>query len=206
MASELRAGIAGTGFIGAVHARSARLAGARITAVAASSLESAQRAARDARRRARLRLRRGARRRTRTSTSCTSARPTTCTCRSPRRRSPPASTSSARSRWRSTRPARGASSTPRRAGPADGGPVRLPLLPDRARGAPARRATARPASCACCTAPTCRTGCCAPTTTTGASTRRWAAARAPSPTSDRTGATWRSSSRATASRACRRGC
>ena len=29
--------------------------------------------------------------------------------------------------------------------------------------------------CACCTAPTCRTGCCAPTTTTGASTRRWAA-------------------------------
>src|SRR5215218_8782163 len=45
MASELRAGIAGTGFIGAVHARSARLAGARIEAVAASSLTSAQNAA-----------------------------------------------------------------------------------------------------------------------------------------------------------------
>ncbi len=47
MPSELRAGIAGSGFIGAVHARSARLAGARLTAVAASSLASAQRAARD---------------------------------------------------------------------------------------------------------------------------------------------------------------
>ncbi len=45
MPSELRAGIAGTGFIGTVHARSARLAGARISAVAASSPESAQRAA-----------------------------------------------------------------------------------------------------------------------------------------------------------------
>ena len=45
MSSELRAGIAGAGFIGSVHARSARLAGARISAVAASSLESAQRAA-----------------------------------------------------------------------------------------------------------------------------------------------------------------
>ena len=47
MASTLRAGIAGTGFIGAVHARSARRAGARVTAVAASSLQSAQQAARD---------------------------------------------------------------------------------------------------------------------------------------------------------------
>ncbi|HYH88915.1 MAG TPA: Gfo/Idh/MocA family oxidoreductase [Solirubrobacteraceae bacterium] len=46
MASTLRAGIAGSGFIGAVHARSARRAGARITAVAASSPESAQTAAR----------------------------------------------------------------------------------------------------------------------------------------------------------------
>jgi predicted dehydrogenase len=45
MASELRAGIAGAGFIGAVHARSVRLAGARVEAVAASSLESAQNAA-----------------------------------------------------------------------------------------------------------------------------------------------------------------
>ena len=41
----LRAAIAGTGFIGAVHARSARLAGARIVGVAASSPESARQAA-----------------------------------------------------------------------------------------------------------------------------------------------------------------
>lgn len=45
MSTELRAGIAGAGFIGAVHARSARLAGAHIAAVAASTLESAQNAA-----------------------------------------------------------------------------------------------------------------------------------------------------------------
>jgi predicted dehydrogenase len=42
----LRVGIVGAGFIGAVHARSAVLAGARVTAVAASSRESAERAAR----------------------------------------------------------------------------------------------------------------------------------------------------------------
>ncbi len=41
----LRAAIAGTGFIGAVHARSARLAGARLVGVAASSPESARQAA-----------------------------------------------------------------------------------------------------------------------------------------------------------------
>jgi predicted dehydrogenase len=45
MPTELRAGIAGAGFIGAVHARSARLAGARVAAVAASTLESARNAA-----------------------------------------------------------------------------------------------------------------------------------------------------------------
>jgi predicted dehydrogenase len=46
MSSEqLRVGVAGTGFIGSVHARSARLAGARVVAVAASSLESAEAAA-----------------------------------------------------------------------------------------------------------------------------------------------------------------
>jgi predicted dehydrogenase len=44
--SELRVGIAGAGFIGAVHARSARLAGAHLAGVAASSPESAQDAAR----------------------------------------------------------------------------------------------------------------------------------------------------------------
>src|SRR3954463_15375567 len=42
---EVRVAIAGTGFIGAVHARSARLAGARLVGVAASSPESARRAA-----------------------------------------------------------------------------------------------------------------------------------------------------------------
>jgi predicted dehydrogenase len=42
---QLRVGIAGTGFIGIVHARSARLAGARVVSVAASSPESAQAAA-----------------------------------------------------------------------------------------------------------------------------------------------------------------
>jgi predicted dehydrogenase len=41
----LRVGIAGTGFIGRVHARSARVAGARLVGVAASSPGSAERAA-----------------------------------------------------------------------------------------------------------------------------------------------------------------
>ena len=45
MAGELRAAIAGTGFVGAIHARSARLAGARLAGVAASSEESAAAAA-----------------------------------------------------------------------------------------------------------------------------------------------------------------
>jgi predicted dehydrogenase len=46
MASEqLCVGIAGTGFIGSVHARSARLAGARVVTVAASSPQSAETAA-----------------------------------------------------------------------------------------------------------------------------------------------------------------
>jgi predicted dehydrogenase len=42
---DLRAAIAGTGFIGKVHARSVRLAGAELAGVAASTLESAQAAA-----------------------------------------------------------------------------------------------------------------------------------------------------------------
>src|SRR4051812_2675418 len=45
MSRGLRVGIAGTGFIGAVHARSARLAGASLVGVAASTPESARRAA-----------------------------------------------------------------------------------------------------------------------------------------------------------------
>ena len=45
MSSELRVAIAGVGFIGAVHARSARLAGARLAGVSASSPERAEEAA-----------------------------------------------------------------------------------------------------------------------------------------------------------------
>jgi predicted dehydrogenase len=45
--SDLRAGIVGAGFIGRVHARSARLAGGRIAGVAASTQESAATASRE---------------------------------------------------------------------------------------------------------------------------------------------------------------
>ena len=45
MGQELRVGIAGTGFIGSVHARSARLAGGRLVGVAASTHERAVEAA-----------------------------------------------------------------------------------------------------------------------------------------------------------------
>jgi predicted dehydrogenase len=43
--SRIRAAVAGTGFVGSIHARSARLAGARLVGVAASSPESARDAA-----------------------------------------------------------------------------------------------------------------------------------------------------------------
>jgi predicted dehydrogenase len=46
MAARLRVAIAGAGFIGAVHARSARLAGARVVGVSASSPERSEAAAR----------------------------------------------------------------------------------------------------------------------------------------------------------------
>jgi predicted dehydrogenase len=45
MPSELRAGVAGVGFMGAAHARSGRLAGARLVGVAASTPERAKQAA-----------------------------------------------------------------------------------------------------------------------------------------------------------------
>lgn len=45
MGQGLRVGVAGAGFIGAVHSRSARLAGATVAGVSASSRESAERAA-----------------------------------------------------------------------------------------------------------------------------------------------------------------
>jgi predicted dehydrogenase len=47
MGQPLRAAIAGAGFIGAVHARSARLAGARVVGVSASSPAHAEQAARE---------------------------------------------------------------------------------------------------------------------------------------------------------------
>jgi predicted dehydrogenase len=47
VSEQLRVAIAGTGFIGAVHARSARLAGARLVGVAASTPERAAQAARE---------------------------------------------------------------------------------------------------------------------------------------------------------------
>jgi predicted dehydrogenase len=47
MREQLRVGIAGTGFIGRVHAHAVRSAGARLVAVAASTAESARRAADD---------------------------------------------------------------------------------------------------------------------------------------------------------------
>jgi predicted dehydrogenase len=45
MTTPLRAAVAGAGFIGAVHARSARLAGARVVGISASSAERAEQAA-----------------------------------------------------------------------------------------------------------------------------------------------------------------
>src|SRR3954463_6780816 len=45
MSQAVRVAIAGTGFIGAVHARSARLAGARLVGVAASTPSHARKAA-----------------------------------------------------------------------------------------------------------------------------------------------------------------
>ena len=116
-------------------------------------------------------------------------------------RSPPASTWSARSRWRSTADEAAELLELGRRRRRDGdGAVRLPLLPDRPRGAGARRRRARRARCACCTAPTCRTGWPGRPTTTGGSTPPPAGRRGRSPTSACTGATWSSSSPATASR------
>ena len=142
MEGELRAGIAGTGFIGAVHARSARLAGARVVArrrFLAPRAPSAPRPQLGAERA--LASAEELVRRPGASTWCTSAPPTTSICRSPRPPSPPASTSSARSR--SPRRRRRASASSARRGrlrPPGRRAVRLPLLPDGARGARARRA------------------------------------------------------------------
>ncbi len=138
MSRGVRVAIAGTGFIGAVHARSARLAGASLVGVAASTPESRPPRRGRARGRASVRQRRGARHGRR------------------RRRRPhlhPEPSARAADRGRAgRRQARDPGEADRdgcaeRAGHhrrGDGGrqdrrrPVRLPLLPDRARGARAR--------------------------------------------------------------------
>ena len=140
MASALRVAIAGTGFIGAVHARSARLAGARLVGVSASSPSRSEEAAPGARRRARLRSPRR-----RSSRAADVDVVHICTPEPP----PPAARRGRAGRRQArglreaagapTSPARGGSSTrPPRPAPRAAVPVRLPLLPDGARGARAR--------------------------------------------------------------------
>ena len=203
-----RAAIAGTGFIGRVHARAAatgrrrarrrRRLVARSAAAAAAEL-GAERA---------FDSRRGAGRRDPTSTSSTSARPTTCTCRSPRPRCEPASTSSARSRWRPTPSGRAAARRDR-----GGGSGRQAAVPfvyrfyptvrearERVRERTRRRAAPAPRHA------TSRTGSSRPDDTTGGWTTSSAGRPARSPTSARTGATSPSSSPATASPGSRRAC
>ena len=133
-----QAAIAGTGFIGRVHARSVRLAGAELAGVAASSPQSAAAAASELGAQPSLRLGRG-----------DGARP------GHRRRPhlhaerPPspaggggAGRRQARGLREAARPRRGGSEAPRRRrgrlGTAGGGAVRLPLLPHRPRSARAR--------------------------------------------------------------------
>ena len=167
---KVRVGIAGTGFIGGVHARSARLAGARIVGVAASSAENATAAANPS-----------------TPASGASAEELVrdpevdvvhiCTpnhlhfplakaalaagkhvvCEKP------LALDAAGAQRLGSRP-------PSRAGRCR--PVRLPLLPHGARGAGADRA-GETGRCTSCTAPTSRTGCVAPRTTTGGWTKAW---------------------------------
>ena len=138
MPPELRVGIAGTGFIGGVHARSARLAGARVVAVAASSPESADGGRGRARRRARGRLGRragagpGGRRRPHLHAE---PPPPAAGGGRARRRQARGLREAARARRGRGRAARGRG---RRVEPPGRGAVRLPLLPDRARGARAR--------------------------------------------------------------------
>ena len=116
----VRVGIAGTGFIGAVHARSARLAGAHLVGVAASTPAAIRAGGGAARRRARVRVRRGARHRGgRRRRAHLHAEP------------PPRAARRGRARRRQARDLREAARARRRAGAA----------PDRrgVRGGPARR-------------------------------------------------------------------
>ena len=135
----------------------------------------------------------------RTSMSCTSARPTTCTCRWPRPRWPRASTSSARSRWRSTTAAPRRWSRPRpRAGRVTAVPFVYRYYPT-VREARERVRTGVTGPVRLIHGGYLQDWLLRPTTTTGASTSSSAARRAPSPTSARTGATSPSSSPATGS-------
>ena len=204
MAGELRAAIAGTGFVGAIHARSARLAGARLAGVSASSEESAAAAA----------SRLGAERSFASAEAMVEAEGIDvvhiCTpnhlhlplaeaalqagkhviCEKPLALDAEGAERLVRRRPRpvARRPCRSSIATTR---------------PCVKRGSAC--ATAGPGRSGCCTVRICRTGCCRPRTTTGGSRRSWVAPHAPSPTSARTGAIWRSSSPATESRGSRRG-
>ena len=112
MGDQLRVAIAGTGFIGRVHAHAVRVAGARLVAVAASTPESAERAAKALGAERAERLRRGhgrGRRHRRPAHLHAEPPPRAAGRRRPRR---PASTSCARSRWRWTPRARPAWTPP----------------------------------------------------------------------------------------------
>ena len=140
--APLRVAIAGTGFIGAVHARvRAARRRARSSASPRRRPSARERAAAALRRRARVRHapRSSSQRRRRRRRPHLHAEPPARAARrggAGRRQA----RRSARSRWRSTSPARAARwPTPRpRAGRVAAVPVRLPLLPDGARGARAR--------------------------------------------------------------------
>ena len=136
----------GPGSSARVHARSARLAGARVVGVAASSPESGPRQpARSADARLRLAPRSWSRDPDIDVVHVCTPNHLHLPLAAGRARAR-ASTWSARSHSRSTPPAPSSSPTPRPAGPPGSGAVRVPLLPDRPRGARARP-PARPARC-----------------------------------------------------------
>ena len=193
MASEqLRVGIAGTGFIGGVHARSAHLAGARVVAVAASSPESAEAAA------VALRADRAA-----ASAEELVQDPeldVVHICTPNHLHQPLAAAALAAGKHvvcekPLAMDAAGAELLVAAAAAADrqaAVPFVYRFYPT-VREARERVRAGETGPCTSCTAPISRTGCCAPRMGTGAWTRPSAARRAPLPTSARTGATSRSS-------------
>ena len=98
--ADIGAAVIGTGFIGTVHVEQLRRIGVHVRGVLGSTPERGAARADGARRRPRLRDRSTRSSPTPRSTSSTSPRRTTSTSRRRRRSSRPASTSSARSRWR----------------------------------------------------------------------------------------------------------